>query len=116
MPAAYAVVNEPVLVYPNSAINSRDKIFIAILAKPFLKGGIKPYFMLHCNPSCNPYIFIRKPAIILEHFFSFTEQETNARFCYFLHFRRFFAVFLPHFQINKGTNTKVMVDNNFIST
>ncbi len=73
MPAAKAIVNKPVLVKPDSAINSRHQIFVAVLAEPFFKAGRKPDFVFHCNSSCQLNIFVGKPAVFFKHFLSLLE-------------------------------------------
>ena len=66
MLAAHAIIDNPVLVYPNPAIDSWHKVFMAVLAKSFLERIRQPYFILHSNPSCHPDILVRKPAVFPE--------------------------------------------------
>ena len=98
--AAKAIVNKPVLVYSDSAINSWHQVFMAVLAKPFLERRRNPDFIFHCNPSCHLYIFVRNLAVFLEHFLGMLEQEVYALFSYFLLMRGFFIVFFGHFCLN----------------
>lgn len=95
--AVQAIIDNPVLVYSNPAIDSRHQVFVAILAKPFLKRRRNLYFVLHCNPSRYLYIFVRNLAVFLEHFLGMLEQEVYALFSYFLLMRGFFIVFFGHF-------------------
>ena len=58
MPASKAIINNPVLVYPDPAIGARYQISAAMFAKSLLNPGRKPYFVLHCNSSCYPDILV----------------------------------------------------------
>ena|SRR3989338_5672029 len=99
MPASKAIINNPVLVNPNPAINSRHEIFMAILAEPLFQWRRNPYLVLHCNPSCNLDIFVRKLAVLPEMLFCKPEKNVNSGFRYFLYLIGFFKVFFWHFTI-----------------
>ena len=60
MLAAQAIIDNPVLVYSDPAINPRHQIFMAVLAKSFLKRRSHPDFMFHGNPYCHLDVFVRK--------------------------------------------------------
>ena len=81
MPAADAIVNNPVLVDSNPAVNSRHQKFAAVLAEFFLKLRRKPYLILHGNFSCQIDIFVRKPAVFLENLLCFAEKKADSSFC-----------------------------------
>lgn len=66
MLTAKTIVYNPVLVDSDSAIGSLHQIPMAVLAKSFLHGRRKLNLVLHGNLSCNLYIFVRKPAVLLE--------------------------------------------------
>ncbi len=83
MLAAHAIVNNPVLVYSDSAINSRHKVLMAMLTKPFLERRRQLDFVLHCNSSCHLDIFVSKVAVFLENFLCMLEKKIDAIFCNF---------------------------------
>lgn len=99
--AAKAIINQPMLVNPDSAINAWHKIAIAVLAEPLLKRRRNSDFILHCNPSCSLYIFAGQFAVFLEYLFCMLEEKLYALFCYFLLLDWLFVMFLCHFSFNK---------------
>jgi len=97
MLAAQAIIDNPMLVNSNPAINPRHQIFMAVLAKSFLKRRSHPDFMFHGNPYCHLDVFVRKSAVFLKHFLGMLKQKINAPFCNFLLLSWFSVVFFWHF-------------------
>ena len=93
MLAAHAIVNNPVLVNPDPAINSGHQVFMAVLAKSFLKRRSHPNLMFHGNPYCQFDIFVREPAIFFKYFLGVLKKKINSVFCNFLLLCRFSMVF-----------------------
>jgi len=96
MLAPWAIVNNPVLVNPNPAVNAWHQISMAVLAEPFFKGRRQPYLVLHGYPSCYLDIFIGKLIVFPEMLFRKPEKQINARFRYFLCFIGLFKMFFWH--------------------
>ena len=86
MLAIKTIVNKPVLMQSNPAVNSRNNILVAVLAKPFLKLRRQSNLVLHCNSSCYLYILVGKLAVFLKNFFGLLEQQINTSFCNLLLF------------------------------
>lgn len=66
MLASKTIVNKPVLVDSNPAIDTGHQIFLTILAKSFLKSGRKLYLVFHGNSPGKLDILIRLFAVFLE--------------------------------------------------
>lgn len=58
--AAAAAVNDPPVVEANLAIQTRREIAVAVLAETFLEKGGNPYFVFHCNLSCQKHVSVSK--------------------------------------------------------
>ena len=58
MPASKAIINNPVLVDSNPAVDAWNQISMAVLAESFLQFRRKPYLVFHCYSSCHLYVFV----------------------------------------------------------
>ena len=96
MLAVKAIIDEPVLMDPNSAIDAGHQIAMGVLAESFVEGRRQPDLLLHSNSSCNLDVFVSQFAVFLENFLGQLEHQLYSCLSNFLLALRFFMIFLRH--------------------